>query len=112
MATSAHHRLKRHRRVRAHVIGTAARPRLCVFRSLKHISGQIIDDESGRTLAMVNDQKLKGPKAERAKQVGEQLAAKAKTAKITTVVFDRGGYLYHGRVKALAEGARAGGLKF
>lgn len=114
MSTSAHHRLQRHRRIRARVVGTADRPRLAIFRSLKHITAQLIDDQAGRTLAVASDRELKkgGTKSERAKLVGEQIATKAKAVKIVSVVFDRGGYLFHGRVKALAEGARAGGLKF
>lgn len=114
MATPAHHRLQRHRRIRARVVGTADRPRLAVFRSLKHITAQLIDDQAGRTLAVMSDRDLKsgGTKSERAQLVGEQIATKAKAVKIVSVVFDRGGYLFHGRVKALAEGARAGGLKF
>jgi large subunit ribosomal protein L18 len=106
-------RLKRRRRVRAKVSGTAVRPRISVFRSNRGIFAQLIDDEAGRTLASVNwteaDLKtLRG--AEQAKRAGELLAQRASAAGITTAVFDRGGYQYHGRVKALAEGAREGGL--
>lgn len=107
-------RARRHRRVRARISGTAARPRLVVFRSLAHIEAQLVDDVAGRTLVAVNDRQLKtkGTKTERATAVGTALAAKAVAAKLTTVVFDRGGYQYHGRVKALADAARAGGLTF
>jgi large subunit ribosomal protein L18 len=101
--------------VRAKVAGTAERPRLAVFRSNAGISAQLIDDQSGRTLAAASWQhlnKVKGSKTEQAKEVGKLLAANAKTAGVATCVFDRGGYLYHGRVKALAEGAREGGLTF
>lgn len=111
-------RLRRHRRVRARISGTAARPRLAVSRSLKHISAQLIDDAVGRTLAVVSDRELKdtarkGKKPlEVAKLVGALVAEKAKAAGISTVVFDRGGYAYHGRVAALADGARQGGLMF
>jgi len=107
-------------RVRARVIGSSKRPRLAVFRSAKHISAQLIDDASGKTLAAATDAKMKkkaeaeGMEAKIAKAfaVGQDLAEKAKKAGITAVVFDRGGYTYHGRVKALADGARAGGLEF
>jgi large subunit ribosomal protein L18 len=95
--------------------GTATRPRLTVYRSLKYIQAQLIDDRAGRTLASATDRELtkaKGTKTDRAKAVGELLATKAQTLKITKVVFDRGGHRYHGRVRALAEGARAGGLTF
>lgn len=94
--------------------GTAYRPRLIVFRSLAHIEAQIIDDVAGKTLVAANDLtlKAKGTKTEHATAVGTAIAEKAKAKKITTVVFDRGGSKYHGRVKALAEAARAGGLTF
>ena len=109
-------RLRRHRRVRGKVSGTAERPRLTVFRSILGISAQLIDDQAGRTLAGVSWQHLKktfkGSKTDQAKEVGKLIAASAKQAGIEACVFDRGGYLYHGRVKALAEGAREGGLKF
>ncbi|MDP8924448.1 MAG: 50S ribosomal protein L18 [Chloroflexota bacterium] len=110
-------RIKRHRRIRRTLSGTAQRPRLAVFRSLAHIYGQIIDDTSGRTLVHVTDiqpalREVRGTKTERAKQVGQALAARAKEKGIRAVVFDRGGFLYHGRVKALADGAREGGLEF
>ena len=110
---------KRHYRLRRYVRGSAERPRMAVFRSLNHISVQLIDDDSGRTLATA-DSRTKGFVSEHrtggnvaaAKAVGALLAEKAKAAGITRVVFDRGGYQYHGRVKALADAARAGGLVF
>jgi large subunit ribosomal protein L18 len=103
----------RHRRVRAKVSGTKEVPRLCVFKSNNHIYAQLIDDEKGYTLASANDEKgEKKSKTERAKDVGQDIAKKAIELKIKKVVFDRGGYKYHGRVKSLAEGAREGGLKF
>jgi len=111
-------RQARHRRVRRDVSGTAERPRLAVFRSLAHIYGQIIDDVSGHTLVAASDldpdlrAAVSGTKAERARRVGRELAARAQARGITAVVFDRGGFLYHGRVKSLAEGAREGGLQF
>jgi large subunit ribosomal protein L18 len=109
-------RLRRHRRVRKNVSGTAERPRLAVFRSNKGISAQLIDDLEAKTLAAASWQGLpksfKGTKTEQATEVGKALAAAAKKAGVEAVVFDRGGYLYHGRVKALADGAREGGLKF
>ncbi len=109
-------RLKRHARVRTKISGTPEVPRLCVFRSTKHIYAQVIDDVNGVTLAsassMVKDFGSNGGNVEGAKKVGE-LVAKAALAKgIENVVFDRGGYLYHGRVQALAEAARENGLKF
>ena len=109
-------RLRRHRRVRGKVSGTAERPRLAVFRSNKGISAQLIDDSTGKTLAGASwigvKKSFKGTKTEQAAEVGKLLAKAAKAADIDTIVFDRGGYLYHGRVKALADGAREGGLKF
>jgi large subunit ribosomal protein L18 len=112
-------RIKRHRRVRAKVEGTAARPRLCVFRSLDHIYAQIINDEKGETLVAAStlepeiEGELKGKaKKARAELVGSLVAQRAISHGIEQVVFDRGGYQYHGRVKELAEGARRGGLKF
>jgi large subunit ribosomal protein L18 len=108
-------RLRRHRRVRAKVSGTAERPRLVVFRSNRGIFAQLVDDESGRTLASASWTAVgdaKGSKTEQATEVGKALAGAAKAAGIERAVFDRGGYLFHGRVKALAEGAREGGLQF
>ena len=105
--------MRRHNRIRAKIAGTAAIPRLAVFRSARFITAQLIDDTKGVTLAEATDLKLKkGTKLERAKEVGIAVAAKAKTKKITKVVFDRGGFLYAGRVKALADAAREGGLTF
>jgi large subunit ribosomal protein L18 len=106
-------RVRRHLRVRHRVAGTAERPRLVVFRSLKHIYAQLVDDTTGRTLMTVSSQAVaSGKKSERAEQVGKAIAEQAKAAKITRVVFDRAGYKYHGRVKAVADGAREGGLEF
>jgi len=101
--------------IRKRVSGTTQKPRLSVFRSNAGIYAQIIDDVTGRTLASASSVELKGvkaPKSELSKKVGQKIAEKAQAAGITTIVFDRGGYLYHGRVKALADGAREGGLKF
>ncbi len=113
-------RERRHVRVRAKVIGSAARPRLAVFRSARHVYAQLIDDAAGKTLAAVDEREIKNAKAPEgmnakvaaAYAAGEALAGKASKAGITAVVFDRGGYAYHGRIKALADGARAGGLEF
>jgi large subunit ribosomal protein L18 len=109
-------RERRHKRVRRNVSGTAERPRLCVFRSNRGIEAQLIDDLQATTLAAASwlnlKKSFKGTKTDQAREVGKQLAANAKKAGVDTVVFDRGGYLYHGRVKALAEGAREGGLNF
>ncbi len=106
------HRIARHGRVRKKIAGTSQRPRLVVFRSLTHIYAQLIDDVSRTTLASASDAAGSGKKSERATSVGTQLAERAKAAGIEAVVFDRGGYRYHGRVKALAEAARKGGLQF
>ncbi len=108
-------RLRRHRRVRGKVSGTAERPRLAVFRSNRGIFAQLVDDDAGRTLASAGWNalaKASGSKSEQAAEVGRALAAAAKKAGIEECVFDRGGYLFHGRVKALADGAREGGLRF
>jgi large subunit ribosomal protein L18 len=114
-------RVRRHRRVRTKVVGTAERPRLVVHRSLKHIQGHIVDDVSGRTLLGISTtspelMKLRGgdetDKTALSREAGKRIAEKAKEAGIEQVVFDRGGYLYHGRVAAFAEGAREGGLQF
>jgi large subunit ribosomal protein L18 len=113
--TKQQHRLRRRRRVRAKVRGSAERPRLSVFRSNRGVQAQLIDDVSGRTVAAVNwtEQELKGlARMDQAKRAGELLAQRAKDAGAETVVFDRGGYRFHGRVKALADGAREAGLKF
>ncbi len=108
-------RERRHKRVRTKVLGTAERPRLVVFRSNRGIEAQLVDDLEGRTLAAASWLQLKGfkgSKTEQAVEVGKLLAGRAKEAGIEAIVFDRGGYLYHGRVKALAGAAREGGLKF
>jgi large subunit ribosomal protein L18 len=113
--TAPARRLKRRRRVRAKVHGTADRPRLSVFRSNRGLFAQLIDDDAGRTLTAVawTEAELRSLKPmEQAKRAGELLAERAKAAGIEAAVFDRGGYQYHGRVKALAEGARQGGLNF
>ena len=109
-------RVRRHRRVRKRVVGTPERPRLAVFRSNAGIEAQLIDDLAGKTLAAASSLHLKksfkGNKTAQATEVGKTLADAAKKAGVESVVFDRGGYLYHGRVKALADAAREGGLKF
>lgn len=131
--TKQKNRDRRHRRIRGKISGTSKRPRLCVFRSSKHIYAQLIDDEKNKILAISNDMKMKKKGAKVAKkvkvvkgtkeiersrklalgfEVGKLIAKKAKDLNIEEVVFDRGGYKYHGRVKSLADGARAGGLKF
>ena len=97
-------KLRRHRRVRAKIHGTAEVPRLCVFRSNKHIYAQVIDDDKGKTIVSA--------KGEKASEIGTEIAKKAVEQKISKIVFDRSGYKYHGKVKALADAARAGGLKF
>ena len=116
MSTSVREaRLRRHRRVRGKVSGTAERPRLVVFRSNRGIFAQLVDDQAGRTLASATwlaHRGHKGTKTEQAAEVGKSLAAAAKQAGVERCVFDRAGYLYHGRVKALAEAAREGGLRF
>ncbi len=113
--TNRQRRLKRRRRVRARIRGTAERPRLSVYRSNKGVFAQLVDDTKGHTVAAVNwiepDLRDLGP-TEQAKKAGELLAERAKSAGVGSCVFDRGGYQYHGRVKALAEGAREGGLAF
>ena len=110
--TTHERRKRRHLRVRKAVSGTQERPRLVVFRSLKHIYAQIVDDVAQRTLMSVGDEGMNGTKSERALAVGKSVAEKAKAAGIAKVVFDRAGYQYHGRVKAVADGAREGGLEF
>lgn len=121
IGTKRKKRHRRHKRVRAKVFGTAKIPRLCVFRSSKHIYTQIIDDEKNRVITSADDGKLTSKKTRKDKlrgktavafQVGKRVAENASAKKVKKVVFDRGGYRYHGRVKALAEGAREGGLKF
>lgn len=129
--TKRERRIRRHRRVRGKVFGTSRIPRLCVFRSARHIYAQLIDDEKGQTIAAADDRELtvksktqnkktksvhqsadRDGKIRKAYEVGKLLARKAIAKKLTKVVFDRGGYQYHGRVRALAEGAREGGLEF
>jgi large subunit ribosomal protein L18 len=107
-------RLRRHRRVRRRVTGTAERPRLAVFRSNRHIYAQLIDDRAGRTLAAAATPAVPGDgdKKAAARRAGAELARRARAAGITSVVFDRGGFQFHGRVQALAEAAREGGLDF
>ncbi|MEX2447127.1 MAG: 50S ribosomal protein L18 [Solirubrobacterales bacterium] len=113
--TKRQRRLRRRRRVRARIVGSAERPRLSVYRSNRGVFAQLVDDAAGRTLAAVNwtePELRKLSAAAQAKRAGELLAERAKAAGIEACVFDRGGYRYHGRVRALADGARAGGLKF
>jgi large subunit ribosomal protein L18 len=114
--TTRQARERRHRRIRGKVAGTAERPRLAVFRSNKGIFAQLVDDENGKTIAGASwlglPKSFKGTKTEQAEAVGKAVAAAAKKAGIDSVVFDRGGYRDHGRVKALADGAREGGLQF
>jgi large subunit ribosomal protein L18 len=109
-------RLRRHKRIRGKISGTPEFPRLCVYRSLANIYAQVIDDVSGKTLASASslDEKVngEGSKKEIAKEVGKLVAERAKAAGVENVVFDRGGYVYHGRIQELADGAREGGLKF
>ncbi len=113
--TKPQRRLRRRRRVRARIRGSAERPRLSVYRSNRGVFAQLIDDEAGRTVAAVNwtEAELRGSSGmDQARKAGELLAKRATDAGVSTCVFDRGGYRYHGRVKTLAEGAREGGLKF
>jgi len=125
MLKKQYKRLRRHKRVRAKISGNSKRPRLCIFRSVKHIYAQLVDDDKGKTLVSASDLEIKKrisstkaskgkekTKADMAREVGKLIAKKALEKKIEQAVFDRGGYLYHGRVKAIAEGAREGGLKF
>ena len=106
-------RTRRHVRIRAKIFGTPEKPRLSVFKSNKHISVQLIDDENAKTLVSVHSREVKGKTmTEKAVLVGESIAEKAKARKIREVVFDRGGFIYTGNVKAVADGARKGGLKF
>jgi large subunit ribosomal protein L18 len=106
--------MRRHRRVRKKVVGTPERPRLAVYRSNRHIYAQVIDDVAGKTVAAASTLGLsgKGDPKEQAKAVGKAVATAAKDAGVSTVTFDRGGFMYHGRVQAVAEGAREGGLEF
>ncbi len=107
-------RKKRHLRARHKVMGTAQRPRLSIFRSLRHLYVQLIDDESGKTLLAMSDYTLekKSDALANAKMIGQEIAKMAKSKKITEIIFDKSGFSYHGQVKAVAEGARDGGLKF
>ena len=105
-------RTRRHFRVRKKVNGTSERPRLVIYRSLKHIYAQLVDDDKQHTLMTVTDAGFEGKKTAKSTEVGKRIAEKAKEAGVTKVVFDRGGYKYHGRVKAVADGAREGGLEF
>lgn len=113
-STKSQLRERRKGRIRAKINGSSERPRLVVFRSLNHIYAQLVNDESGKVIASASDMKAKGKgtKTDRAKAVGEEIASKAKEHKINLVVFDRNGFKYHGRVKAVAEAAREGGLQF
>lgn len=101
----------KHKRVREKVVGTSAKPRVAVFRSIQHIYAQVVDDSKRQTLLSESDLKIVGPKREKATKVGEALAVRLLSKKITEVVFDRGGFKYHGRVASLAEGLRKGGVK-
>jgi large subunit ribosomal protein L18 len=107
-------RLAKHAALRKEIMGTAERPRLCVRRTLKHMIAQVVDDLSGKSLLQIHSKhlNLKGKKAEVSKALGKAVAASLKEKGIEKVVFDRGGYVYHGRVKAVADGAREAGLKF
>lgn len=105
-------RIRTHRKIRQTVIGSANRPRLAVFRSLNNLTAQLIDDSSGKTLASANSIKATGNRSDKAKYVGGQIAKEAASAKIKSVVFDRGGFVYQGVVKVLADEARKGGLEF
>jgi len=111
-------RQRRHRRIRVSLVGTPQRPRLNVFRSLQHIYAQVIDDSNGTTLAAASSNEpsvrgsLSGTKTEQARSIGRTVAERAKAAGVSAVVFDRGGYMYHGRIKALADAAREAGLEF
>jgi large subunit ribosomal protein L18 len=112
-ATTQQKRERNHRKIRAKISGTSERPRLCVFKSNTNLYAQLIDDESGKTLAQANSREIKkGTVSEKAAGVGKNIAEKALAIKIKNVVFDRGGYQYVGKVKALADGAREGGLNF
>ena len=113
-ASGAKARIKKRLRIRKRVQGTAARPRLCVFKSSKNIYAQLIDDVSGKTIVSAStlQDKVKAPGKDAAGQIGKLIADRAKEKNVEAVVFDRSGYLYHGRIKALADGAREAGLKF
>ncbi len=111
--TKIEKRARRQKKIRAKISGTASKPRLCVFRSNRYVYAQLIDDAQGKTLVSASSVKLPGKGVmEKAKETGKEIAKKAKALKIETVVFDRGGYIYTGKIKAIADGAREGGLKF
>ncbi len=116
MSIKSEKRIRRHKRIRSRVIGTKDRPRLCVFRSNQHIYAQLIDDDKAKILLSASDKDLKVKRGEKkydvSKEVGKLIAKKAIEKKIEKVIFDRGGIVFHGRIKALADGAREGGLKF
>ncbi len=109
---NAINRIRRHKKIRKKVFGSSSRPRLSIFRSSKHIYAQIIDDTKAQTLVFLGDNQMTGSKLEKAYNVGKTLASIAIKNKITAVVFDRGGFLYKGRIAEIAKGAREGGLKF
>lgn len=111
-ATKVTSRIRRHKRVRAKISGTAARPRLAVYRSNRFISVQLIDDEAGKTLAQAHGREFPGALSKQAAAVGKAIAERAKTLKVSSVVFDRGGYPYAAQIKGLADAAREGGLAF
>ena len=110
--TKIQNRARRHKRIRAKINGTAERPRLSFFKSNKHFYIQLIDDVSGKTVVSVSDKEIKGKKNDKAYELGKFLAKKAVDAEVKTIVFDRGGYKFHGAVLETAKGARDGGLKF
>jgi len=115
MITKKDKRIRRHKKIRARMSGTKEMPRLCVFRSLNHIYAQLVDDQKAKIMAFASDKDLKKSKVnklEKAKEVGKMIAKLGLEKKIEKVVFDRGGLIYHGRIKSLAEGAREAGLKF
>jgi len=117
MSVKQQKRIRRHKKIRMKIYGTHERPRLCIFRSNQHVYAQLVDDNKGKVLASVSDRDLKAKLAsakgcEVAKEVGKLIAKKAKELKVEKIIFDRGGFLYHGRIKALAEGAREEGIKF
>jgi len=116
MSVKTTKRIRRHTKIRKSINGTKDRPRLCVFRSNQHIYAQLVNDETGKVLMSVSDKDIKATKGEKksdmAKEVGKLIAKKAIESKVEAVVFDRGGFIFHGRIKALADGAREGGLKF
>ncbi len=114
MSVKIQKRTRIHAKIRSKMSGTKLRPRLSVFKSAKHVYAQLIDDEAGKVLVSVSDVKMKGKgkKVDHSTEVGKMIAKEALAKKIESVVFDRGGFVYHGRVKAVAEGAREGGLKF